>query len=626
MNSKEIRKKYLTFFKSKGHIIIPGASIVPKDDSSTLFISSGMQPLISYLMGERHPNGARLTNFQKSFRAEDIDEVGNSRYTTFFEMLGNWSLGDYFKREQFSWIYEFLIEKLGLDVKRLYATVFRGSEDIGVSRDIDSVNILKEIFLKYGVEAKDIDFSEDNGLQDGRIFYYSAKENWWSRAGLPDKMPIGEIGGPDSEIFYDLGVDLKKHENSVYQNKPCHINCDCGRFIEIGNSVFIEYKRTKTGFKKLKQYNVDFGGGLERITMACQGLSNIFETDLFINIIKKIEYISGKQYSEFLKEFEVIADHIRAASFIMGDNKRIAPNNVGQGYMVRRLIRRAVKYGKSLGIITPFWISDIAKTIIKEYLDIYPELKSNQKFILNQLKEEEKKFVYTLKKGLKEFEKLQTKNLINGQDAFNLYQNYGFPIEITKEIAEKKGLSVDVDGFNQELAKHQELSRIASAGMFKGGLADASIKTIRLHTATHLILACLRKVLGNDVYQKGSNITNKRLRFDFSYKNKMTLKQIKQVEDMVNNLIKKDLPVIYKEMNLEKARQIGAIGVFELKYNEKVRVYTIGTDDNIFSQEICEGPHVKSTGELGYFKILKEKSSGAGIRRIKATLQQKGGN
>jgi alanyl-tRNA synthetase len=620
MQSKEIRKKYLDFFKSKKHSVITSSSIIPEDDSSTLFISSGMQPLIPYLMGEKHPSGVRIANSQKSFRTEDIDEVGDNRHTTFFEMLGNWSLGDYFKREQLPWIYEFLIEVLGLDVKRLYATVFRGSEEIGVPRDIDSVIFLKEVFLKYGVIASDIDFSEKNGMKDGRIFYYPAKKNWWSRSGAPDKMPVGEIGGPDSEIFYDIGDDFKKHENSIFKDSPCHVNCDCGRFIEIGNSVFIEYKRTEAGFDKLQQHDVDFGGGLERITMVCQGLDNIFETDLFINVIKKIKELSGRKYREHFRAFEVIADHMRAVTFIMGDNKGIAPSNVGQGYVVRRLIRRVVRYGKKLGIVEPAWTHNIAEIIIKEYSEAYPELGNNADFILNQLKKEEEKFTHTLEKGLKEFEKLGTKNLINGIDAFNLYQSYGFPIEMTQELANEKGLNVDMNGFNQELAKHQELSRTASVGMFKGGLADAGIRTTILHTAAHLMLASLKKVLGDDIFQKGSNITAERLRYDFAYKEKLTDEQIKKVEDLVNDAIKKDLPVICIDMSLEEARQSGATGVFGSKYGEKVRVYTIG-DDDVFSKEICGGPHAKRTGELGHFRVLKEESSSAGVRRIKAILE-----
>ena len=621
MHSKEVREKYLRFFESRGHAIVPSFSLIPENDSSTLFISSGMQPLVPYLMGEKHPAGVRLVNSQKSFRAEDIDEVGDNRHTTFFEMLGNWSLGDYFKREQLPWIYEFLVDELGLDPKKLYATVFRGSEDIGVPRDTESVGFLKEVFSKYGVAAEDVDVPEEKGMQGGRIFYYPAEKNWWSRSGTPDKMPVGEIGGPDSEIFYDLGEELKKHEHSAFREKPCHVNCDCGRFIEIGNSVFMEYRRTEAGFEKLKQHNVDFGGGLERMTMVCGGLHNMFETDLFVNAVREIETLCGKQYREDQRPFEIIADHMRAATFIMGDDKGVAPGNAGQDYVVRRLIRRAVRYGKNLGITVPFWTHRIAEIIVNDYADVYPELARNKTFILEQLKEEEEKFSRTLEKGLREFEKLGVKKAVSGRDAFNLYQSYGFPIEMTEELAAEKGLSVDMVGFREELAKHQKLSRTVSAGMFKGGLADASEKTTRLHTAAHLMLASLRKVLGDDVYQKGSNITAERLRFDFTHKEKMTPDQIKQVEDMVNDAIQKDLPVTCTDMELEEARRIGAMGVFGSKYDERVRVYTAGEGENVFSREICGGPHVKQVGELGHFKIQKEESSSAGVRRIKAILE-----
>jgi alanyl-tRNA synthetase len=619
MKSSDLRTKYLEFFKSKGHAIIPSASLIPENDSSTLFTSSGMQPLVPYLLGQRHPEGTRLCDSQKSFRAADIEEVGDSRHTTFFEMLGNWSLGDYFKKEQLPWIYSFIFDELKIDPERIYSTVFRGDLSIGVSKDNESVEIIKSIFKKYGIEAKDVDFAEETGMQGGRIFYYSGKKNWWSRSGEPSKMPVGEIGGPDSEIFYDLGAELKKHENSQWANYPCHVNCDCGRYVEIGNSVFIEYKRTDVGFEKLAQFNVDFGGGLERMIMVTENLDNVFQTDLFLDIINKIEELSGKKYKNSRKPFEIIADHLKAASFIVGDGKGVVPSNIGQGYIARRLIRRAIRFGKQLEIKNPDWIKQVALIVAKIYEDIYPELKKNINFVVDEFSKEEERFEKTLEAGLKEFEKLAT---VSGKDAFNLYQTYGFPIEITQELAQEKGIRIDLDEFKAELEKHQELSRTASAGTFRGGLADASEATTKLHTAAHLMLAGLRKVLGSDVFQKGSNITAERLRFDFSYKEKMTSEQIKQVEDFVNEAIKVDAKVVCEQVSLEKAKEMGAMGVFDSKYGQIVKVYTISDKNGkIISREICGGPHVEHASILGRFKIQKEESSSSGVRRIKAILE-----
>jgi len=618
MTAKELREKYLNFFKSKGHAVLPSASLIPENDPTSLFIGSGMQPLIPYLLGEKHPRGQRLANSQKSFRAEDIEEVGDSRHTTFFEMLGNWSLGDYFKKEQLSWMWEFLLEELKLDPKKVYVTVYRGNKETGIERDKESVEIWKKLFKGKGIEAKDVDFAEKNGMRDGRIFYYDDNKNWWSRSGVPANMPVGEPGGPDSEMFYDLGANLKKHENSKFKDLPCHVNCDCGRFIEIGNNVFMEFVKTNKGFEPLPQKNVDFGGGLERMTMVSEGKNNVFETDLFVNILRKISQISGgKKYQGNAAAFEIIADHIKAATFIMADDKGIAPSNTDQGYIVRRLIRRAVRYGRQLGIKNDLWIKEITQVVIDDYKDVYPELERNKDFVLSNLDEEETRFKKTLEKGLKEFEKRE----ISGREAFNLYQTYGFPIEMTKELAEEKGIQVDEEEFQQELKKHQELSRTASAGKFRGGLADAGEKTKKLHTAAHLLLAALRKVLNDSVTQKGSNITAERLRFDFSWPEKLTDEQKKQVEDLVNEVIKKDLPVVCEEMSLDEAKKQGAAGGFESKYGERVKVYTVGNDKEVFSQEICGGPHIERTGELGHFKISKEESSSAGVRRIKAMLE-----
>jgi len=619
MTSKEIRQKYLDFFQKNGHAVLPSASLLPENDPTTLFTSSGMQPLVPYLLGEKHPDGVRLVNSQKSFRAEDIEEVGDNRHTTFFEMLGNWSLGDYFKKEQLPWVFEFLTKEIGLDPKRLFVTVFRGNDEIG--RDDESVNIWKDIFKNIGIEVKDIDFAERDGMQGGKIFYYNEKKNWWSRSGVPSKMPVGEPGGPDSEIFYDLGADLKRHENSTWKDRPCHVNCDCGRFVEIGNSVFMEFIKTETGFEKLKQHNVDFGGGLERMTMAAQGKDNVFETDLFINLIAKIEELSGKKYRDNMRSFEVVADHMRASTFIMGDDCGISPSNTGQGYLVRRLLRRAIRFGRNLGITKNAWLCELAEIIINDYQDVYSELGKNSLFILKEIEEEENKFNKTLENGLKEFEKVSNAEVISGTDAFNLYQSFGFPIEMTIELASERGIKIDEEGFKVENEKHKNLSRTASAGMFKGGLADSGEETTRLHTAAHLMLAALRKVLGEHVFQKGSNITAERLRFDFSHPEKMTTEQIFQVEEIVNVAIRGGLSVVCEEISLEEAKKNGATGVFDSKYGEKVKVYTIGNNDYIASMEICGGPHVTNTEELGLFKIKKEESSSSGVRRIKAVLE-----
>ncbi len=631
MLSKEIRQKFLDFYQRKDHTVIPSASLFPENDPTTLFTNSGMQPIVPYLMGEEHPSGKRLVDSQKCFRSEDIEEIGNNRHLTFFEMLGNWSLGDYFKKEQLFWFFEFLTKELGLDPKYLYVTVFRGNPKIGVERDKESVKIWKKIFSSVGIKAEDVDMAEKSGLQGGRIFYYDETKNWWSRSGLPQDMPVGEIGGPDSEVFYDLGADRKIHENSAFKNQLCHVNCDCGRFVEIGNSVFIEFIKAKEGFEPLIQKNVDFGGGLERITMVVQGKQSFYETDLFKNSLKKIEQLSGKKYSQDEKNkrvMRIIAEHIRAVTFLMGDNKGIEPSNLDQGYVARRLIRRAIRYGRQLDM-PQSWTQQVAGEVIRDYSDSYHELERNKDFILGNLEVEEEKFSKTLEKGLKKFNEtikvFLNKRLFNeklpGRIVFDLYQTYGFPIEMTKELAKEKGIEVDQREFEQEFKKHQELSKSASQGKFKSGLADHSEQTIKYHTAAHLLLASLRKVLGDHVEQKGSNITTERLRFDFSHSEKMTDEQKQEVEKMVNQAIQQNLEVGCQEMSLEEAKKKGAMGIFESKYGEKVKVYTIGPEENPFSKEICAGPHVKRIGELGSFKIIKEESSSAGVRRIKAILE-----
>ncbi len=623
MDSKELRERFLKFFEERGHKIIPSSSLIPENDSTTLFTGSGMQPLVPYLMGESHPKGKRLVNVQKSFRAEDIEEVGDNQHTTFFEMLGNWSLGDYFKKEQLNWLFEFLVDEIKLDPKRIYVSIFRGNKKIGINKDLESVQTWKDIFKRVGIEANDVDESEKYGLQGGRIFYYSEIKNWWSRSGVPANMPVGEIGGPDSEVFYDLGEELKRHENSKWRDQPCHINCGCGRFVEIGNSVFIEFIRSEKGFESLPQKNVDFGGGLERIIMVSQDKDNIFRTDLFINIIKKIQELSGLKYEDNMQSFEIIADHLRAVTFIMGDDKGIIPSNIDQGYIVRRLIRRAIRYGWQIGIQQKSWVQEIAKVIVNDYKSIYPELIHNLEFITNNLEKEEIKFNKTLEKGLKELGKYKSSGKeITGTIAFDLYQTYGFPFEMTEEELLKFNIEIkNPEKFKEALIKHQELSRTATAGKFKGGLADVSDKTKKFHTACHLLLSALRKVLGDHVEQKGSNITAERLRFDFSHTEKLIPEQKAKVEKIVNEAIQNNLPVFSEKILLKDAKKQGAVGVFESKYGEKVKVYTIGEKDNSFSKEICGGPHVKFTGKLGHFKIIKEESSGAGVRRIKAVLE-----
>ncbi len=622
MKSKEIRKSFLDFYKKRGHSIIPSSSLLPEKDSTLLFVNSGMFPLVSYLLGERHPEGKRIANSQKCFRSDDIDEIGDMRHTTFFEMLGNWSLGDYFKEEQLQFVFQFFTENLSIDPERLYVSVYRGNSEIGIEKDKKAVEIWKKIFKEKKIEAKDVDFAEKKGMQGGRIFYYPDEENWWSRAGAPEKMPIGEPGGPDSEIFYDLGKDLGHHDREEFKDKACHINCDCGRFIEMGNSVFMEFVKKESGFEKLPQKNVDFGGGLERLAMICQKKTSVFETDLYLPIIKKIEKLSNLSYRERIKSFEVIADHLKAATLIIGDERGVGPSNKEQGYFVRRLIRRAVRHGNILGIKANSWLKDIAREVVDIYKDIYPEIEKNSKRIYSEIEEEEKVFCKTLEKGVKEFKKLKDKKNIDGKTAASLYQTYGFPIELIQELAKENNQEVDTEAFFEEMRGHQELSRKLSAGVFKSGLSDKGEETTKLHTATHLLHYALRSVLGDNVYQKGSNITAERLRFDFSYDKKMTEEEIERVEGLINKMIKDDLLIKKEELSISDARKIGALSLLEENYPERVLVYFFSDHNgNILSREICSGPHVERTGELGEFSIIKEESSSKGVRRIRAVLR-----
>ncbi len=619
MTAAKLRQKFFDFFKEKNHVIIPSASLFPENDPTTLFTGSGMQQMICYLLGAKHPLGTRIADSQKCFRTQDIEEVGDNRHTTMFEMLGNWSLGDYFKQEQIPWMFEFLTKRIGLEPKNLYVTAFRGDKTIGISRDHETVNLWKQEFASQGIDALDIDYAERDGMQGGRIFYYDETKNWWSRSGVPSKMPVGEPGGPDSEIFWDFGARLKLHEQSMYRDKPCHVNCDCGRFLEIGNNVFMEYVKTEKGFAKLKQRNVDFGGGLERLAAARLNDPDLFHTDSFARLISCLETVSGKRYgesNEFARSFRIIADHVRASVFLIGDPQGVTPSNIGQGYVVRRLLRRAVREGQRLGIKTPF-LTKIAETVVNQFGEFYTELKTKRVKILNEISKEEEKFSSALEKGTRELEKiLKKEGRLSGERAFILFSSYGFPLELTEEMVKEKGISLDRVSFLQEFKKHQELSRTASAGMFKGGLADKSEETTRLHTATHLLHRALKEVLGDEVKQKGSNITAERLRFDFTHPKKMTNEEIKRVEEIVNQVISRDLMTTREEMSPAQAKARGAIGLFDQKYGDKVSVYSVGD----FSKEICGGPHVSHTGEIGVFKILKEEAVSAGVRRIKATV------
>ena len=626
MTITELRQKFLDFFQQQAHVILPSASLMPENDPTTLFTGSGMQPMLPYLLGETHPLGRRFADSQKCFRAQDIEEVGDNRHTTFFEMLGNWSLGDYFKEEQVAWMFTFLTNKeigLGLDPARLYVTVFRGDESLNISRDAETVELWKKCFSSVGVQAKDVNFAERDGMADGRIFYYDVKKNWWSRSGVPANMPLGEPGGPDTEMFWDFGADRQLHERSEFRDRPCHVNCDCGRFVEIGNNVFMQYRKTSEGFDELVQRNVDFGGGLERMAAATQDDPDVFRTSAFLPVIAAMERISGKMYdgsAENTRSFRIIADHVRGATFIVGDPQNVLPSNVGQGYVVRRLLRRAIREARRLEVTRPF-ISELAQVVIEQFGDAYPELKAHEARIIEAFQKEEIKFASTLTEGLK---KLQKMGHPTGEQAFILFSTYGFPLELTEEIVREQGTEIDRAVFQEEFKKHQALSRTSSAGTFKGGLADHSIETTRLHTATHLLHRALKTVLGEHVEQRGSNITPERLRFDFSHGQKMTPEEIQNVEEIINDVIRKDLPVHFEEMTVDEAKSHGVIGLFEDKYAQignKVKVYFVGDDaQGFFSKEICGGPHVMHTGELGLFKIQKEEAVSAGVRRIKATV------
>lgn len=590
MTSTELRSKYLAFFAEKGHAILPSASLLPENDPSVLFTTAGMHPLVPYLLGEKHPQGVRLADAQKCIRTGDIDEVGDNRHLTFFEMLGNWSLGDYFKKEAIQWSFEFLTSAkwLGIDPKMLAVTVFAGDET--TPRDEESA----ATWMSLGIPLE-------------RIAFLGKDDNWWPAGGKHTGPQ-----GPCTEMFYWTGGG---EAPVVYDPKD-------NRWIEIWNDVFMQFnKGADNVLTPLAKQNVDTGMGLERTLCVLTGQKTVFETELFLPLFAVLEGLSGKQYGTdeaTTRSFRIIADHIKAATFIMGDPRGVVPSNVDQGYVLRRLIRRAVRHGRQLGIQGAFG-TKVAEQVLEMYREAYPEVYARRDVVLSELEKEEKKFAATLAQGLREFEKIFTKlegKEFSGEDAFTLYTTYGFPLELTKELVAEKGVAVNEEKFREEFAKHQELSRAGSAQKFAGGLVDHSEEVVMLHTATHLLHKALKLVLGDHVWQKGSNITQERLRFDFSHGEKMTPEQIQKVEDIVNEQIKRDLPVHFEMMTPEAARASGAIGLFDEKYGEQVKVYTVGD----FSKEMCGGPHVEHTGTLQSFKILKEEASSAGVRRIKATV------
>ena len=583
MKAIEIRNKFLEFFKKHNHTIIPSAPLIPENDPSVLFTTAGMQPLVPYLLGEKHPGGKRIADYQKCVRTVDIDSVGDNRHLTYFEMLGNWSLGDYFKKEAIAMSYKFLTEELGIDPEKLSVTCFAGDAD--APKDIEAFEAWKNA-----------------GIPEERIYFYGKEDNWWI---------AGEEGpcGPDTEMFLDTGKPAC--------SENCQPSCNCGKYVEIWNNVFMEYYKSKDGIKKLEQKNVDTGLGLERMAMLLQKVETPFDTELFKPVMEELEKL---EKIDDIKSRRIVAEHLRSSIMIIADGGR--PSNIDRGYVLRKLIRRMTRHMSKLQIDLEN-ISDLIDLTINNLNEMYPELQTKRDIIKNVIIEEKDKFIKTLGHGEKEFEKVinkleqENKNVIDGKTIFKLYETYGFPPEITADLAQEKGYKIDLTEFDKLFKEHQEKSRLGSEQKFKGGLAEQNEITTAYHTATHLLHQALRNVLGDHVKQSGSNITTERLRFDFSHPEKMTPEQIKQVEDIVNEQIKRDLNVVSEEMPLEEAKKSGAIGLFENKYGDTVKVYTIGD----FSKEICGGPHVKHTGELGHFKIKKEESSSAGIRRIKAILE-----
>jgi len=641
MTAKDILDKYIQFFEERGHTRIENSSLVPLNDPTTLFTSSGMQPLVPFLLGETHPSGVRLVNAQNCFRAQDIDGIGDNRHTTFFRMLGNWSLGDYFKKEQIPWLFEFLTTELNIPAEKLYVTVFEGYEEI--PKDTEAEDIWRELFKAKGLNP------------DERIFFYGVEKNWWSRAGVPANMPTGEPGGPDTEVFYDTG---NTHDSEF--GEKCHVNCDCGRYIEIGNSVFMQYIKRDTGFENLPKQNVDFGGGLERLVAATENKNDMFQTSLFWPIMEFVEGLSGASYKDNNRAMRIIADHIIGSVFMVSND--VFPSNKDQGYILRRLLRRAIRYGKQIGI-SEFFTGRIADKVIEVYSETDAQLIDKKESIKKIFLEEEEKFSNVIHEGLKRSEKifssltpipddqysklmqiddkkeifrdiysgksvdLSKYNLaltnsqisdatVSGKQAFDLQQSFGFPTDMVVELAQENRLLVDVESAREEIKKHQDLSRAGAAQKFAGGLADHSELTVKGHTATHLMHQALRDVLGNSASQTGSNITSERVRFDFTYDRKLTEEEITKVTEIVRQKIKEDLSVHFEIMPLQKAKDLGAIGLFDEKYGNDVKIYFIGD----YSMEFCGGPHVEHTSEILTFDILKEEGVARGVRRVYAKV------
>ena len=622
MKAAEIVNKYIEFFKKSGHKQIANSPLVPENDPTTLFTSSGMQPLVPYLLGEVHPQGKRLVNSQNSFRAQDIEEVGDNRHTTFFRMLGNWSLGDYFKKEQLPWFFEFLTKELGISPKKLFVSVFDGFN--GIPKDNEAIGIWEELFRGAKIDPKD------------RIFAYDATKNWWSRAGVPDNMPAGEPGGPDSEVFFDYGADLKIHESSNFKNQKCHINCDCGRYLEIGNSVFMEYQKQADGsFKKLSQQNVDFGGGLERLVAVTEGKQDIFSSSLFLPIIKTIEQVTKNEYQNHAMSMRVVSDHLASAVFIT--QAGVIPSNKDQGYVLRRLIRRGYDHFTKLGGDD---LSPVIETIVAQYKDTDPVLTEKFEQIKFTILEETDKYDLALGRAKSVIAKKYKDNnekdeIVSGksvgdelmggkeisvEDAFLLYSSHGLSPTQIKSL----GYIFDEQAFARKMEEHQKLSRKGAEQKFRGGLADHQEKTVMGHTATHLVHQALRDLLGKQLHQTGSNITTARLRFDFNYDQKLTDEQIKSLEDTVNEKIKQNLPVHFELIPTNEAHKIGAIGLFKDTYGEKSKIYFIDGDskhpEKAYSIEFCGGPHVEFTSKVKSFKIIKQENIGNKQRRIYAVV------